>query len=152
MSNWRETINNEFEGRIYETGSDLQSALRLQHDYDTLRPPQRAVIKRIATECNEFGHTISFDQLKSHRRYSIGRGLIDLLMSDNCDELLISSICFSIQGVLFKSAGGAIGHLDAIEAEQFAKYCRAIRWDEQDIEYDSDSNIFQFPNTQKVGK
>jgi len=152
MSNWKEIINNEFEGRIYETGSDLQSALRLQQDYDTLRPPQRAVIKRIAMECNEFGHTISFDQLKSHRRYSIGRGLIDLLMSDNCDELLISSICFSIQGVLFKSAGGAIGHLDAIEAEQFAKYCRAIRWDEQDIEYDSESNIFQFPNTQKVGK
>ena len=152
MSNWKETINNEFEGRIYETGGDLQSALRLQDDFDTLRPQQRAILKRIATECNEFGHTISFDQLKSHRRYLIGRGLIDLILSDNCDELLISSICFSIQGVLFKSAGGAIGHLDAIEAEQFAKYCRAIRWDEQDIEYDSDSNIFQFPNTQKVGK
>ena len=44
------------------------------------------------------------------------------------DELLITSLCHSIQGVLFKTAGGAIGHLDAESAEQFATACRAIRW------------------------
>lgn len=152
MSNWKETINNEFEGRIYETGGDLQSALRLQDDFDTLRPQQRAILKRIATECNEFGHTISFDQLKSHRRYSIGRGLIDLILSDNCDELLITSLCHSIQGVLFKTAGGAIGHLDASCAEQFAVICRAIRWDEQDIVWNTSTDSFGFPNKEKVGK
>ena len=103
------------------------------------------MLKKIATECNEYGHSISLDSLKSHRRYQIGRGLVDLIMSDNCDELLITSLCHSIQGVLFKTAGGAIGHLDAECAEQFAVICRAIRWDEQDIVWNTSTDSFGFP-------
>jgi hypothetical protein len=106
-------MTDTFEGRTYDTGVDRTCVLQLQTDFDTLRPHQRAMVKKIATECTEYGHSISLDQLKSHRRYQIGRGLVDLIMSDNCDELLITSLCHSIQGVLFKTAGGAIGHLDA---------------------------------------
>jgi hypothetical protein len=145
-------VNDTFEGRLYEVGADRTSVLQLQTDFDSLRPHQRAMVKKIATECNEFGHSISLDSLKSHRRYQIGRGLIDLILSDNCDELLITSLCHSILGVLFKSAGGAVGHLNADEAEQFAVYCRAIRWDEQDIVWIYDTESFGFPNKMKAGK
>ena len=141
-----------FEGRTYDTGVDRTCVLQLQTDFDSLRPHQRAMLKKIATECNEYGHSISLDQLKSHRRYQIGRGLVDLIMSDNCDELLITSLCHSIQGVLFKTAGGAIGHLDASCAEQFAVMCRAIRWDEQDIVWNTSTDSFGFPSKEKVGK
>lgn len=142
----------DFEGRIYEIGGDRIAALSLQSDYDFLRPKQREHMKKIATECNSFGHSISFDKIKSHRRYMIGRGLIDLIMSDNFDELLITSLCFSIQGVQFKSAGGAVGHLDALEAEQFAFLCRKIKLDTQPIEWINETDSFGFPNTEKVGK
>ena len=141
-----------FEGHIYQIGADRTSALSLQSDFDTLRPQQRAKMKTISEQCCEFGHSISFDQLKSHRRYLIGRGLIDLIMSDNFDELLITSLCQHISGVQFISAGGAIGHLNANEAEQFAVYCRAIRWDEQDIVWNNETDSFVFPNKEKVGK
>ena len=145
-------MSDTFEGRTYATGVDRSCVLQLQSEFDCLRPHQRAMMKKIATECNEYGHSISLDQLKSHRRYQIGRGLVDLILSDNCDELLITSLCHSIQGVLFKSAGGAIGHLDAIEAEQFAKFCSRIRWDEQDIVWNTSTDSFGFPNKEKVGK
>jgi hypothetical protein len=135
-----------FEGRTYDTGVDRTCVLQLQTDFDSLRPHQRAMLKKIATECNEYGHSISLDQLKSHRRYQIGRGLVDLIMSDNCDELLITSLCHLIQGVLFKTAGGAVGHLDAACAEQFAVLCRAIRWDEQDIVWNISTDSFGFPS------
>ena len=144
-------MTDTFEGHIYQIGADRTSALSLQSDFDTLRPQQRAKMKTISEQCCEFGHSISFDQLKSHRRYLIGRGLIDLIMSDNFDELLITSICHSIQGVQFISAGGAIGHLNANEAEQFAGHCRAIRWDEQDIVWNTSTDSFGFPK-QKEGK
>lgn len=140
-----------FEGRIMDVGTDRTCILLLQDDFDTLRPHQRALVKNIATECNQFGHSISIDQLKSLRRYSIGRGLIDLIMSDNFDELLITSICRSVQGVQFKSAGGAVGHLNADEAEQFATICRAIRNDEQPIEWNTSTDSFGFPK-QKASK
>ena len=145
-------MTDEFEGRIYTVGAERSAILQLQHDYDTLRPQQRAIIKKIAAECNEFGHSISIDQLKSHRRYLIGRGLLDLLMSDNFDELLITSLCQHISGVQFISAGGAIGHLNANEAEEFASHCRAIRWDEQDIVWNTSTDSFGFPSKEKVGK
>ena len=141
-----------FEGHIYQIGADRTSALSLQSDFDTLRPQQRAKMKTISEQCCEFGHSISFDQLKSHRRYLIGRGLIDLIMSDNFDELLITSLCQHISGVQFISAGGAIGHLNANEAEEFASHCRAIRWDEQDIVWNTSTDSFGFPNKEKVGK
>jgi hypothetical protein len=54
--------------------------------------------------------------------------------------------------VLFKTAGGAIGHLDASCAEQFAVMCRAIRWDEQDIVWNTSTDSFGFPSKEKVGK
>ena len=73
-------------------------------------------------------------------------------MSDNFDELLITSLCNWIQGVLFKSAGGAVGHLGADEAEEFASYCRRIRHDEQPIEWLTETDSFGFPKQQKVGK
>ena len=139
----------EFEGRIYTVGAERSAILQLQHDYDTLRPQQRAIIKKIAAECNEFGHSISIDQLKSHRRYLIGRGLLDLIMSDNFDELLITSLCNWIQGVLFKSAGGAVGHLGAEEAQEFSNYCRAIRHDKQPIEWITETDSFGFPKQMK---
>jgi len=145
-------MTDTFEGRTYDTGVDRTCVLQLQSDFDSLRPHQRAMLKKIATECNEYGHSISLDQLKSHRRYQIGRGLVDLIMSDNCDELLITSLCHSIQGVLFKTAGGAIGHLDAACAEQFAVLCRAIRWDDQDIVWNTSTDSFGFPSKEKVGK
>lgn len=144
-------MTDTFEGRIYEIGVDRTSALSLQSDFDTLRPQQRAKMKFISEQCCEFGHSISFDELKSHRRYLIGRGLIDLILSDNFDELLITSLCHSIQGVLFISAAGAIGHLNATEAEEFASYCRRVRWDEQDIEWNKSTDSFGFPK-QRAGK
>ncbi len=144
-------MSDTFEGRTYDTGVDRTCVLQLQTDFDTLRPHQRAMVQKIATECSAFGHSISLDQLKSHRRYQIGRGLVDLIMSDNCDELLITSLCHSIQGVLFKTAGGAIGHLDAESAEQFATACRSIRWDELDIVWNTATDSFGFPK-QKARK
>ena len=80
-------MTDTFEGRIYQIGADRTSALSLQSDFDTLRPQQRAKMKTISEQCCEFGHSISFDQLKSRRRYLIGRGLIDLIMSDNFDAI-----------------------------------------------------------------
>ena len=48
-------MTDDFEGRIYTVGAERSAILQLQHDYDTLRPQQRAKIKKIAAECNEFG-------------------------------------------------------------------------------------------------
>lgn len=145
-------MNPDFEGHIYTTGADRSSALQLQADFDTLRPQQRDKIKRIATEANEAHHSISFDQLKSHRRFLIGRGLVDLVMSDNCDEDLIRSVCGFVTGFIMKTAGGAVGHLDAQEAQEFYNLCHRIRYDEQDIEYYPKTNLFGFPKQAKAGK
>ena len=147
-------MTDDFEGRIYTTGSDRTSALQLQADFDTLRPKHRAMIKKVATECNEYGQTISFDQMKSHRRFCIGRGLIDLALSDNFDEDLIRSVCYAATGYIMNTAGGAVGHLNAMEAEQFKKYCNHVRYDEAEMSYEDETNTFnlRFPNQQKVGK
>jgi len=142
---------NDFEGHLYEIGVERTCAAMLQDDFDTLRPQQRSLIKDVATQAHEYGQSISFDRLKSHRRYLIGRGLIDLIMSDNFDEDLIRSICYSATGYEMKTAGGAVCHLNATQAEVFRDICKLVRFDEQEITYDTDMNIFRFPNKQKVG-
>jgi len=141
-----------FEGKLLTVGTDRTSALQLQADFDTLRPKHRAMIKKVATECNEYGHSISFDQMKSHRRYCIGRGLVDLAMSDNFDEHLIRGVCFAVTGYIMNTAGGAVGHLCAQEAQQFRTICLDIRNDQADINWLAEEEIFGFPKLQKAGK
>lgn len=153
---WRKDLKqleqDDFEGEIYKVGPQLVSALQLQADFDTLRPKHRVQIKTVATQCNEYGHSISFDQLKSHRRWCIGRGLIDLALSDNFDEDLIRSICYAVTGYIMNTAGGAVGHLEATEAEQFKTLCNHVRFDRAEITYNEDNTFtLQFPN-QKASK
>ena len=57
-------MTDDFEGKLLTTGTDRTSALQLQADYDTLRPKHRLLIKKVATECNEYGHSISFDHIR----------------------------------------------------------------------------------------
>lgn len=152
MTDYIDSSNNldPVEGRMMDVDfADIKGMEALTNHFNNLIGMQRAHLGKLTEQSMLAGRSISLRELKSHRRFEIGRGIILLINDEQYDEELVMSICSHITGQQYKRAGQGLADLRHNQAQRFADICLWITVDAITLEYNSQTQRFLFKENQK---
>lgn len=112
---------------------------------------QRGLINCIQFDAARARRYIDLKAEPTERRYWIAKGIFELVRSGQYDTYLVREVVERITGTWYSTAGEAVGHLDALGAQEFAWVCQLVAKEMVDLIWDDTAqthrvDIQHFPN------